>query len=96
MARLWTLPEEVTLVVGSHHHPRVGGFSHPLISALQVAEFLVGELDLGMAEPNADWLIDAVSVRELEAGAAVLRLGETQLGAIRTQLAEMRSDILAE
>lgn len=49
VARLWSLPMDVTLVIGHHHDPRIQGFCHPLAAVVCVAQTIATELGAGAA-----------------------------------------------
>ena len=48
IAKLWKLPEELALVIGAHHHPVQGGYVHPLIAVICVAQDLAGQIGASM------------------------------------------------
>ncbi|MEM9187687.1 MAG: HDOD domain-containing protein [Myxococcota bacterium] len=48
VAKLWELPPELVMVIGSHHNPVIQGYAHPLIAAGIVAEAIVCTLGAGL------------------------------------------------
>ncbi|MCA9564011.1 MAG: HDOD domain-containing protein [Myxococcales bacterium] len=44
LAKHWQLPAEITLVVANHHRVNLGGYPHPLIATLIVAEAIEAQI----------------------------------------------------
>lgn len=49
VCKLWKLPAEITMIVGHHHEPRIGGHVHPLAAAIHLADQLASQA--GFASP---------------------------------------------
>lgn len=48
VGRAWGLPPELTMIVGHHHHPNIGGYDHPVIAALCVGHEIAQQLGAGL------------------------------------------------
>ncbi len=48
LAEAWGLPEELSLVIGSHHEVHMGGVVHPVVAALTLADAILNDLGLGL------------------------------------------------
>ena len=53
MARLWSFPPELVLVLGHHHQPKIDGQAHPMCAALIVADDMAQRLGIGI-DPKMD------------------------------------------
>jgi HD-like signal output (HDOD) protein len=54
MARLWSFPAELTMVLRAHHEVEIGGYAHPLAAALAVADAMATERGRGAADGAGD------------------------------------------
>jgi putative nucleotidyltransferase with HDIG domain len=56
IGKIWKLPDELMFIIGNHHTPIQGGYAHPLISVLCVAQELATQIGCGMsvAEVESD------------------------------------------
>jgi HD-like signal output (HDOD) protein len=67
LAQAWQLAPDVAVVLGHHHHFRMGGRVHPLAAAVCVADWVASELGTGVGdESHRDQADDAA--RELGFG----------------------------
>jgi len=84
VTRHWGLPEEIQLVVGAHHEPRIGGFIHPLAAIVAVAQEIArtvgADLHLG---PQRD--LDATAPDELFAARKSLELTDKRIDLIMAE-----------
>jgi HD-like signal output (HDOD) protein len=97
VTKLWKLPPEVQLIVGQHHRIHSGGFAHPAIATLRLAEGLAEELDLGLTSAAlADgYPFEQANPAELDQAASVLHLNSSVREKLLADLSAIKSQILA-
>jgi putative nucleotidyltransferase with HDIG domain len=76
IVKLWKLPPEVQMVVAQHHKMHIGGYAHPAIAALRVAEGMAEALGLGLTNPDlaGGYPFERSSPEEQAQAVAVLKL----------------------
>jgi hypothetical protein len=91
MTRMWDLPPEIPMVVGSHHRVEIEGFPHPLAATVCLADHLAAERGFGLATPedveDATGLsmhphLDRSGPRVVEKARQVLGIDETLWGLV--------------
>jgi HD-like signal output (HDOD) protein len=97
IVKLWKLPPEVQMVVGQHHRMHSGGYAHPAIAALRIAEGLAEELGHGLISPElADgYPFESANPEELSAAAKVLNLNSATRDRLLADLEALKPQILA-
>jgi HD-like signal output (HDOD) protein len=85
LVRAWELPEDVRLIVGHHHHLRIGGKVHPVVATVALADSLASEL--GAATSMDSELVDA---RE---AAKALGLSATTLDKIKSSAERLVAEL---
>ncbi len=96
IVKLWKLPPEVQLVVGQHHRIHSGGFAHPAIAALRIAEGLAEELGHGLTRADvADgYPFESANPEELSEAAKVLSLKPATRDRLLKELAALEPQLL--
>ena len=83
MAQNWSLPTDVSLVLGAHHRVTIQGYSHPMAAIIAMANDLSNNLGLGLTISKQDLTsepaLEAARRAELS---AQLSLSESQLALI--------------
>ncbi len=97
IVKLWKLPPEVQLVVGQHHRIHSGGFAHPVIAALRIAEGLAEELGLGLISPDLanGYPFESANPEELSEAAKVLGLSSATRERLLADLEALKPHLLA-
>jgi putative nucleotidyltransferase with HDIG domain len=95
IAKLWKLPDELALVIGAHHHPVQGGYVHPLIAVICVAQDLAARIGAGMdgVMPGAEEQRKTESVGDHTPREALLRARDS-LRLTPAQDALMEKDVV--
>ncbi|MEM9067681.1 MAG: HDOD domain-containing protein [Myxococcota bacterium] len=86
VGQLWELPADLTLVLSHHHHPNIGGYDHPLIAILCVAEEIAKQLSRGLGWTETS---DATHPAQLQRSVDALGIGPHLIEATAKKLAPM-------
>ena len=105
MTGLWSLPDEIQMVVGAHHQVLIQGFAHPLAATVCIADEIAHELGVGIVptegsemegvdEEEAACLqsytkIDRSREKTLETARTALNLTDEQMALIRSGAEEL-------
>ncbi|HJK98512.1 MAG TPA: HDOD domain-containing protein [Polyangiaceae bacterium LLY-WYZ-14_1] len=87
VARLWSLPGDLGLVLEHHHDPRIQGFVHPLSAVVAIANDLAVERGAGLDLSLQDGPRDLVEAPVLGLARDALDLDDGKLAAIVDQAA---------
>ena len=101
IAKLWKLPDELAFVIGAHHHPMQGGYAHPLIAVLCVAEQLTAVIGASMSgvapgeekERAVDSVSDATPREDVQRAKESLRLTPQQFTLMEKDLAKLAESL---
>ncbi len=101
VARLWKLPDELAFVIGFHHQPVQGGYVHPLIAVLCVAQELAAQIGKAMSgvlpgheqERAVDSVADETPREALLRARDSLRLTPQQLTLMEKELVALKAGL---
>jgi putative nucleotidyltransferase with HDIG domain len=82
VASLWKLPPDLQLVIAHHHSPSIGGYDHPAVALVCLAEFMANDLGFGLPEP-----FDRASSGVFARSMAALGLDDAQFRTLRNLVA---------
>ncbi len=71
LGRLWSLPNDMQLATGHHHHYRISGYPHPVAAAVCVADFLATRIGYGVPD-DTDTRLAEEAIVELGLNTATL------------------------
>ncbi len=96
IAKLWKLPDELAFVIGFHHQPVQGGYVHPLIAVICVAQELAAQIGCSMSgiAPGDEKERAIDSVADETPREAVIRARDS-LRLTPQQLTLMEKDLIA-
>ena len=98
IAKLWKLPDDLAFTIAFHHQPIQGGYAHPLISVLCVAQDLAGQIGASMdgilpgdeEKRVVDSVADQTSREALIRGRDSLRLTPQQDALMERELLKLK------
>jgi HD-like signal output (HDOD) protein len=88
VAKLWKLPGDLQIVLGSHHAVVTQGFVHPLSAVVAVAEELAGEAGFGLKIGTE--AAEATSSQALKKAHEALALDEKRMILLREQAKKLK------
>lgn len=83
IAKLWSLPPDVQVVLGHHHNPMIDGQVHPLGAVVNIADALATEL--GAAAQIGEHRCDATEDEHLQNAIHALNLKSDEMEELRSQ-----------
>jgi HD-like signal output (HDOD) protein len=82
VATLWKLPSDLQIVIAHHHAPTIGGYDHPAVAVVCLAEFMANDLGFGLPAP-----LDRASAGVFARSMSAIGLDDAQFRALRELVA---------